>query len=70
MVSRRRRTRLGLAGGLVGGAGEALLGLVEGGLGGVRGLGGLAVVAVRGMHNIRASPQPWCGNPCERPQTC
>jgi hypothetical protein len=44
---RERRTRLGLAGGLVSGAGEALLGLVEGGLGGVRGLEGLAVVAVR-----------------------
>ena len=38
MVRRGGRTRLGLAGGLVGGAGQALLGLVEGGLGGVRGL--------------------------------
>jgi len=36
--SKERRTRLSLAGGLVGGAGQALLGLVEGGLGGVRGL--------------------------------
>ena len=48
--SKERRTRLGLAGGLVGGAGQALLGLVEGGLGGVRGLEGLAVVAARGWR--------------------
>lgn len=50
MVRRGGRTRLGLAGGLVGGAGQALLGLVEGGLGGVRGLEGLAVVAARGWR--------------------
>ena len=37
---RGRRTGLGLAGGFVGGAGQALLCLVEGGLGGVWGLWG------------------------------
>lgn len=66
----KKRTGLSLASDLVAGAGDGLLGLVEGGLGGV---GSLASVSekVRKLlrGNVRASPQPWCGNPCELLQT-
>ena len=67
------RTRLGLAGGLIGGAGDGLLGLVESGLGGVGSLdavSGVVRVSEEGKGNVRASLRPWCGNPCVRLRTC
>jgi hypothetical protein len=59
---------LSASGDLVGAAGEGLLGLVEGGLGGVGGLDGVVSMKWRrsvGMEGDEpSSPQPWCGNLC------
>jgi hypothetical protein len=68
------RVGLGTASDLVGSAGEGLLGLVEGGLGGVGGLDGVVSMKWRRSGGKEgdepSSPQPWCGNLCGMPQTC